>query len=163
MLQLHGLRPDHVLTAQAGNGARTAWPCCRCAAKFPRHVRVTRSVAGRPINLSVSPTLRSEQDVEKGGLPKFDGKSLLQGVIKNRVSGGIGEIGQDNRVLLGQCALRSASVNTSPRQPERRSGTRAAGTRIFQSLPLSGTVASTAFAADWDEATAAEPDPCDGD
>src|SRR5438094_5194676 len=77
--------------------------------------RVTRSLGWRPIKRNVSPILRSERNVEKGGLLQVGRRRLLQSVVEHCIAGRVGEVGQHDGVFLGQwlCRTRAEEVEAN--------------------------------------------------
>ena len=90
------------------------------------------------------------QNIEEGRLSEFDAERLLERVIEDRVAGGVGEVGEHDRVFLGErrrvrrWRRRTRAEIESPPTASATSTT-AAGTRTFQRfLPAAGTSATFA-------------------
>ena len=71
-------------------------------ADLARHLRRQPVTRGAAHQLQSLVHLALGNQVEKGRLLKLYRESLLQRVVENRIAGGVGEIGEDNGVLVGQ-------------------------------------------------------------
>ena len=115
---------NHVLTAQVGNRTQENRLAACPHAEFSRHVAgdavtgLAAHQAHRFTHLAVG------ENVEKGRLAELHGQCLLQGIIENGVAGLVVEIGEDDRVFLGQSALLDANGSRDRqrrvRQPQPR-------------------------------------------
>jgi hypothetical protein len=101
-LAVHGVESHNILAAQAGNGAGKHGFAANAKAEFASHI------GGEPLIRLASHKAQGllhtsrRDDLKKWRLLQIDGQRLLQRSIKYCVAGGVGEIGENERVFRGE-------------------------------------------------------------
>ena len=108
--QFFARRPEDVLTAQAGDRSIEHRGACRSHAHSLRNLgsqsRIRRLLHHR--QRSSDAIIRDE--AEERRLLKLCRESLAQRVVEHRIAGPVGELGEDDRVLVGQ-RRRTAAID----------------------------------------------------
>src|SRR5256884_646212 len=103
-IAVHRLQSNHVLSAEAGDGARQHGLAAAANANLSRHLR------REPVPWSASHQLQGlahhlvRQEVEERRLGKLCGETLLQGVVEHRIPRHVSEVCQDDGVFFGEWA-----------------------------------------------------------
>ena len=114
VLAVHGLEADQVVAAHRADGAGQHRFAVRPHADFARHI-LSHAVVDILIHqLERGIHFFSGKHVQERRLLELNRESLLQRVVKNRVSGAVGKIGEDNAVPVRQ---RLVSVGPGWRNP----------------------------------------------
>ena len=79
----------------------------------------------------------SESKFRNGDCSSCDDSPCLQRTVEDRIAGGVGEVGENDGVLLGQRRASDASGSRDLPRLAAATSTTAAGTRIFQQFPAS--------------------------
>ncbi len=108
---IHGFDADNVFVVEAGDRAfedgGALGALADFAGDFGSEVGVDRLTHQAECLLDAL----FGDDAEEGRLFELDGESLLKGVVEDGVAGGVGEVGEDDGVLLGEfCGVGGAVI-----------------------------------------------------
>ena len=99
-LAVHCLKQNHIVVAQTGNRSAHKYLASSPQTYFPHYVARELRIARAPHEAKRLPRFLIGEHVEERRLFQLDPQRLLQGAIKDGLSGRVVEVGEHQRVLF---------------------------------------------------------------